>query len=123
MFDISNPTDLKILDTAHLKDSYYSPSLYDYKCVLAEPEKNLIGFAAEHNPPNGSYYAVYHVFSFENDRFQNKLEETLPDYEYISYDSVRGLYIEDSFYLACPTEITSYQMKQGFEKSGKINLE
>lgn len=123
MFDISNPTDLKILDTALLKNSYYSPAVYNYKCVLAEPEKNLIGFAAEHNSPNANYYAVYHVFSFENGRFQQKLDETLPDYEYISYDSVRGLYIGDHFYIACPTQITSYHMTQEFKKSGSIDLE
>lgn len=123
MFDISNPSDLKILDTAFLKNSYYSPALYDYKCVLAEPQKNLIGFAAEHNHSNRRYYAAYHVFSFENGRFQKKLEEALPDYEYISYDSIRGLYIEDSFYITCPTEITSYDMIQEFQKTGKIDLD
>ena len=122
MFDISNPTDLKIIDSTVLKDAYYSPALYDYKCVLADPEKNLIGFAAEHYTSDDENFADYHIFSFTNDHFNGELAERLPDYNYISYDSVRGIYIADTFYIACPTEITSYDMTNQFEKSGYIDL-
>ena len=48
--------------------------------------------------------------------------ERLPDYEYISYDSIRGIYIEDMFYIASPTKITSFDMTRDFAKTGELDL-
>lgn len=119
MFDISNPRELNVIDSIVLNDCLYSPGLYHYKCVLADPKKNLIGFCAEYGSECIPYYDL---FSWENGRFTQKLHETLPEYEYISYDSIRGLYIEDSFYIACPTKITGYAMQDRFEKFAELEI-
>ena len=47
MFDISDPADLKVAGTCVLKNTGYSPALYDYKCVLVDEGENLIGLATE----------------------------------------------------------------------------
>lgn len=36
MFDISDPADLKVAGSCVLKNTGYSPALYDYKCVLVD---------------------------------------------------------------------------------------
>lgn len=120
MFDISDPTDLKAVDSIVLDKYYYSPALYNYKCVLADPGKNLIGFAAECNPNDYDYWTDYNVFSWENDHFTKKLNERLPDH--ISSDSVRGIYIGDRFYIAGLTEIVGFDIKNGFKKQWQLNL-
>lgn len=121
MFDISNPTDLKTIDAMVLSDYYNSPALYDYKCVLADPEKNLIGFAAEYHPAKHGYLKDYLVFSWEKDRFSKKLNERLS--EYAIPDFVRGIYIDNRFYIASPKEISGFDMKQQFQKKWHLKLE
>lgn len=121
MFDISNPTDLKTIDTMVLSDYYNSPALYDYKCVLADPEKNLIGFAAEYNPAKHGYLKDYTVFSWENGHFTKKLKERLE--ERIVPDFVRGIYIGSRFYIASPEEISGFDMNRQFQKKWRLQLD
>ena len=47
MFDISDPADLKVAGSCVLKNTGYSPALYDYKCVLVDEGENLIGLATQ----------------------------------------------------------------------------
>lgn len=122
LFDISDPTDLKAVDSLVLEGSTYSPALYDYQCVLADPIQNLIGFAAEYRPHDGGSYAAYEVYSFTDGRFVPRLSEKLPEQQNCSYDSVRGIYIGDTFFIADPTQITSFRMKEGFAQSGHLDL-
>lgn len=116
MFDMSDPAKLKILGTKVLKDVDYSPALYDYKAVLAAPEENLIGFAAE-SYRNGSE-CRYELFQWDGSGFENILSENIKDgYNNSSY---RGIYIGKRFYIAHPEVIryydrTDYRMKQKFE--------
>lgn len=120
MFDISNPADLKILDSLVLKEYYYSPALYQYKCALADPDKNLIGFAAERDPRDG-YLTEYNVYAWENGHFTEKLRSKLP--EHGSSDEARGLYIEDKFFVADTTEIAEFSMNEGFQEKNRLQLE
>lgn len=122
MFDITNPTDLKAADSTVLTDSIYSPAAHEYKSVLADPQKNLIGFTSQNMRENTPSYAAYYIFHFTDGRFVQRLMERLPDYEYISYDSIRGIYIEDMFYIASPTKITSFDMTRDFAKTGELDL-
>lgn len=120
MFDISNPVDLKIIDTLVLKEYYYSPALYQYKCALADPEKNLIGFAAEQDPVDGGYVMNYNVYAWEDGHFTEKLRSKLP--EYVSSEEIRGLYIKDKFYVAGMTEISEFDMNDGFQEKSRLSL-
>lgn len=92
MFDISNPLELREEKKLVLTDCFYSSAFDDYRTVLINPEKNLIGFLAEED---------YHLFSYkETDGFVKRLTV---DHASITgnmnYQEVRGVYIGEDFYL------------------------
>ena len=45
-----------------------SDALYDYKSIIVDKEKNLIGFNATLS--NGNYDDVYVLYRFENNKFK-----------------------------------------------------
>ena len=117
MFDMSNPTELKILGTKVLQETSYSPALYDYKTILAEPKENLIGFVVESY--DRGVTRDYEVYRWNGDRFEKILSEKLTDdgYDNANY---RGLYIEDDFYIAHPEIVrcydrADYHLRQTFQ--------
>ena len=44
MFDISDPTNVKEVSRAVLPGMTWCPAIEDYKSILVDPDKNLIGF-------------------------------------------------------------------------------
>ncbi len=104
MFDMSDPADLKVLSSKVLDKASYSPALYDYKAVLADPEENLIGFVSESY--NNGVKRCYELYQWDGKNFQKILSEDLKDgYEGENY---RGLYIGDRFYIAHPEILRFY---------------
>ncbi len=120
MFDISDPTDLKVLDTITLKDFVYSPALYDYKCVLADSSANLIGFAGEYQEESGDYTSDYLLYSWENNHFIQKLSTPLSNQ--ILFDYLRGIYIDENFYIADFNQIISFDRKNNYKKIEELIL-
>lgn len=118
MFDISNPAELKTLGTCVIENLDYSPALYNYKCVLADAGENVIGFAAESY--GRDYKCSYLLFSWENGKFKELMTETIS--QNTGLDTYRGLYVGDSFYLASPVDITSYDREQGYKKLENLEL-
>lgn len=118
MFDISNPAELKTLGTCVIENVDYSPALYNYKCVLADAGENVIGFAAESYDRN--YKCSYLLFSWENGKFKELMTETVS--QNTGLDTYRGLYVGDTFYLASPDEIISYDREQGYQKLENLEL-
>ena len=47
MFDISDPENLKVLDSVIIEDIDYAGNPNDYKTLMADSKKNLIGMALE----------------------------------------------------------------------------
>lgn len=104
MFDMSDPAELKVLDSKALDKTDYSPALYDYKAVLADPAENLIGFVSE-SYQNG-VKRRYELYQWDGKNFQELLSEDLKDdYEGENY---RGLFIRERFYIAHPEILRSY---------------
>lgn len=104
MFDMSDPAALKVLDSHVLGKAGYSPALYDYKAVLADPEENLIGFVSE-DYRNG-VKRRYELYQWDGESFRKILSEELNDgYE---SDNYRGLYIGERFYIAHPEILRLY---------------
>lgn len=96
MFDISNPAELSIIDTVVLKEEDYSAALFNYKCVLADRNVNIIGFTTTDYDDYG-YGVEYRVYSFADGKFQ---EETVVDLgKAKSEERIRGLYVGDYFYI------------------------
>ena len=108
MFDISNPSNVTEENKVILDDVQYSPALWDYKSVLIDSEKNLIGFSG---------YA-YGVYVYEENGI-TMIEEREAGYKYLIYqygedgfekkvsmemesdwiDGYRGLYIGEYVYI------------------------
>ena len=80
-----------------LKNYSYSESLYNYKSIMVDPEKNLIGFAAEEAFASdwNQYYVVY---SYNNNKFQELYKIKINQNAY----AVRGFYIGNYLYVVAP---------------------
>lgn len=118
MFDISDPAELKTVGTCVIGNLDYSPALYNYKCVLADAGENVIGFAAESYGRNDK--CSYLLFSWEDGKFKELMTETVS--QDTGLDTYRGLYVGDTFYLASPEDIISYDREQGYKKLENLDL-
>lgn len=119
MFDMSDPTELKILGTKVLRETSYSPALYDYKAILADPGENLIGFLVESY--DKGVRRDYVLYRWNGEDFERILSENLKDdgYDNANY---RGVYIGEKFYIAHP-EVVRYYDRENYELKQKLNME
>lgn len=122
MFDISNPLDLKVIDSYMLETYLYSPALYDYKSFLADTSANLIGFAGENQNQHSldTFEQNYLLFSWEDNHFSLKLNAALAAHYNLDY--VRGIYIKDIFYIADSNQITSYDRNCGYKEIDHFSI-
>ena len=113
MFDISEPSQVEELDKYVIKGASYLPSDYDYKAILADGEKNLIGFVCD---------GEYLVFSYDEEKgFQNLLTYTMSDWEYWDGDaSCRGVYAGDEFAIVDQEEVLCFDMNQDFTLTDRL---
>lgn len=118
MFDISNPTELSILDTVVIKDADFSTALYSYKCVLADPYTNMIGFTTVDYNQNK---LVYHMYSFADSEFKERLaiENESLRYE----ESYRGLWAGNYFYMVTPECIKSFNYMEDYKMVNELEIE
>lgn len=118
MFDISDPANVTEVNRLVLPGITWCPAIEDYKTILADPEKNLIGFFCDNR---------YMVFSY--DKENGFTRELLYDFysdmlgSDTGYDTMRGLYIGDDFYLAGNTFLISFDMTENFAKESLLNIE
>lgn len=111
MFDIRDPFDVKEEAVYVMEDAYETDVFYDYKGVLIDEEKNMIGFSAYDNAGED-----YYVFSYADGAFTKEMEEKVNG---ANYRSTRGVYIEDVLYVIKGNVVESYRMS-GYEKLGDI---
>lgn len=117
MFDISDPTNVTESGKYVLEDIYDCPGLYNYKAVLIDPEKNILGFWAE-----DSYMVFYYD---EEDGFVNAFTFDLyavDEYSYYNYYDTRGIYIGNTLYLCGNSSIWAFDMSADFEEIGTADL-
>lgn len=119
MFDISDPADLKEVESLVLKDYNYSEALYNYKCVLADADENLLGFALQSYGDEES--AAYLLLSWNGEKFETLLSQSLtdkagnPDQSKAADTSAyRGIYAGDMFYIVSTEKIISYDRTQEY---------
>ena len=97
MFDISDPTDLTVLDTVVLENADYTSAAYYYKTVLVDPEKNIIGFTHEgYDDSSIRFHTYYNVYEWNEEGFTQVLQTEVTTY---NSDIVRGLYSGDYLYV------------------------
>lgn len=114
MFDVSDLNKTSEVTTKILDDATGASVLYgDYKSLLIDPKKNLIGFYCDngywdddYNWHSEGYYKVFE-YSYTEGTFLEMLSVKLES----SYDTtIRGLYSGDYLYLVDGKEITSYRL-------------
>lgn len=111
MFNTSDPANVTEESKYTVEDSYGTDVGYNYKGVFVDTEKNLFGFITYNDG------VTYHLFTYdENEGFQKILSRKMSGYE-----SCRGLYVGNAFYLVSGNTIESYAMDT-FEKIDDIVL-
>lgn len=117
MFDISNPSDVTEQDKYIIENSVMSDALYNHKAIMIDPEKNIFGFAYGASTYKQYYEYKYYYATYTYDKEEGFIETAkyrINDDEY-DYNSIRGIYIGDYFYLTTNRSITSYKI--GSEQS------
>ena len=118
MFDLSDSSALLEEARLVLSNYTYSPALYDHKSLLIDPEQNLIGFEAQ-GIIDGSFGQAYLLFSYENGEFVQRLE-IVKNRDAGVYDSCRGTFIGDRFYLLIQDgRVQEYSLETG-ELTGEL---
>lgn len=123
MFDVTDPTDPKIADSAVFEGSYCSAADY-YKCALVSESKNLIGFnVMDWNKQEMSYK----LYGWNGKKLEKRFSAKIDTTEYMEPDRIRGLYTNNRFYLVTQKgggyRIQSYDMNAEFESLGKLVIE
>lgn len=121
MFDLSDPSNVKEVHKYIIQDANDSEGLINYKAIMINPDKNLFGFHCRTDIDN------YMVFSYDPEKgFQNQLVYSFKgteDYS-LSINNVRGLYINDTFYLSygkdTQNNILSFDMKNNYSQLGSF---
>ncbi len=122
MFDISDPTNVKEVSTITIKGIDNMPGMQNYKALLVNPDKNLIGFGTTswNEETNWQEENQYMVYSFTNNTFTKLAAEKTSEND--NAIGTRGVFAGDTFYIADDGRIRSYDMNKNFELIDKINL-
>lgn len=114
MFDTSDPTNVRELDTYVIKNAFWAQVLSNYKAVYIDEEKGLVGFSAE------GMKEIYYLFSYSDEKgFSEVLTDKISKWSDLC--EARGISIGDIFYVVSQGSIDSYNMN-GFKKISAIKL-
>ncbi len=117
MFDLSDPSDVSEGSRYVIPGITWCPAIEDYKAILVEPGKNIIGFYCDNRYLLFSYdqedgFTQELVYDFYTDQLTGQA----------SYNTMRGLFIGDTLYLAGETFLVTFDMEDGFRKTGVLDL-
>lgn len=123
MFDIQNPTELKIQDAVTSNGSHCSAA-HSYKSAFVDSAKNLIGFEVTDWGENNGDQIRYQLYGWDGSRFVKRLSEKIDSDKCWNMEQIRGLYAGDTFYLVNQMEegyqIRSYDMKADFQSLDEL---
>ena len=120
MFDVKNPKKPKVLKSYVMKIADSTPADNNYKCVLVDQKKNMIGFMVEDYDAKCPY--TYKVFSWKNGEFKEVFSRTFKTKGYLDMNEVRGMYAGSKFYLIKNSVIISYDMKNNYKQVDFLKL-
>ncbi len=123
MYDVSNGNALRQAKRYVGKKDAYSPALYDYKALLTDAGKNLIGFYYDDDIGSGNEYVLqsyYALYSYKNKKFSRIANIPLKDCQ---SDNIKGLYIGHYFYVVdCDYGIYAFDlMKPEFYQTNEFS--
>lgn len=114
MFDVTDPEN-PIEENCMIIDGKYNGAVFDdeYKSVLVNPDKNIIGFATDEyitGEDTDDSHAVYHHLKYDKENGFTIVRDTrLPKDNSRLY---RGLYCGDDFYIAGAGDIIHYSLSE-----------
>lgn len=136
MFDLSEPSEVREMDRFILKNVSFCDALYNYRAILAAPQKNLFGFGygiygSTDDRYDYSENFYYGLFSYDEEKgFEPQMYLNLDnnelfngDMSYQDYRKVRGVYIGNRFYLVTEKGIASYDMQKNYEADKTLKWE
>lgn len=103
MFDISNPADVKEVQKYTIKGAYYSDVFNDYRAVLVDYGKNMIGFSCQGD--------IEHYYIFSYDKTNGFCVEMDEEVNGMSYMGTRGLYVGERFFVVKGNAVESYRIR------------
>ena len=116
MFDNNNPKNIKEKHTLIINGFDYTEAADNHKAILVDSDKKLIAF------PSGG---VYLVFTYDKKNgFKQIAKMTYEDdndYEYWE-NVIRGLYINDTFYIITPNIIKTFDMQNDFAAIKRLRI-
>lgn len=128
MYDISDPANVQEMHKLVL-DLDYAAALWNYKSLLIDPNKNLIGFLGEVWGPDcgekGGNPTSYFVYQYDPELgFVQLFSELVEDTDSAGAYGTRGVYIGDMFYLIKVQDNTLeiYDMTQEYAKVGEATF-
>lgn len=125
MFDISDPTKLKVVDSVTFDGDYCSAAGY-YKSAFVSASKNLIGFEISDYKEGGDQIS-YKLYAWDGSKFVKRLSESIDPNVCWDVTSIRGLYAGEHFYLVSQKEggykIQSYDMSADYKSLDKLVVE
>jgi uncharacterized secreted protein with C-terminal beta-propeller domain len=115
MFDNSNPFDVTEKDKLLIEEFYYTEAADNHKAILVDSHKGLIAFPAE-----GEYVIMRYD---EGKGFSRVMDISLySDGADGWYGGLRGIFIDDVFYVIAPDSIHTYDMADGFKPVDSVSL-
>lgn len=118
MFDTSDPSNPQILGTEVMTRVDEIPGTYEYKQILADSEKNIIGFLGTDYGDEDPY--TYYVYSWDGDSFVKELEYPLTRGGGYGKSSVRGMFIGGTFYIIENSEIHSFDIAENYQEMNHL---
>lgn len=111
MFDTSDPANVTENDKQVIRHAWGSNALSEYKDMMIDPEKNIIGFSYHNLDPYGNESMYFATYSYDKEYGFVETASYRFDY-YFDYDvtRLRGLFIGDYLYLSAGNQITSYRL-------------
>lgn len=112
MFDVRDKENPKV-DSVYLDKEMFYLNADNYKGVLVDEKKNIIGM--EMGGEDGNLY--YNLYTWKDGTFTRILSQQLDECENYYYDSdLRSLYVGDTLYVIYNKQITAFDMKNDYEK-------
>ncbi len=128
MYDISDPENVVEINKMILNDTNYSSALYEYRAVLINPEKNIVGFNLEKdmelytdsNEWDGTEFS-YNTYSYDEENGFTETSNTSIE-TYYDFSEVRGININDSLYVVEPEGTINIYDMNGYKKLTQLSL-
>jgi len=112
MFDITDPAHVTEVSRTVLDNVTWCPSLENYKSILADSRKNVIGFYLDNRY---LVYAYSEEAGFTRELLYDLFEDGLNGND-ANYRRIRGLYAGSDFYVSGDGFLTVFDMKADFGK-------